>query len=189
MRALILGLGLLALFTAPASAILMDAEPTNNTIAGTGISVVVSGEISGDFGLFSLTPGNADFIGLSGLSIGDVVTVTTTPLDDPLLEDPDTIVGLFTAGGGLVAFSDDTPNDDLTLDGLGSLVRYVVDEAGELYVGISGFGDDLFVGGHSEDGQYVVSLTVFHREAPEPAVLGLLAGAAGLLALRRRSLR
>lgn len=185
MRVALLGLGLLFL-TSPASALLMDVEPGNDTIATTGIDIDVTGELSGDFGLFSLDPGDVDFIGINGLSIGDVITVTTTPLEDPLLEDPDTILGLFNAMGDLLAFSDDAPNDDATFDGLGSLVRFVVDEAGQVFVGISGFGDTNFDGSHSEDGRYIVSITVFH-DVPEPGLLALFGGAAAVLALRRRS--
>lgn len=185
MRVALLGLGLL-LLTSPASALLMDLEPGNNAIGTTGIDIDVSGELTGDFGLLSLDPGDVDFIGIDGLSVGDVITITTTPLEDPLLEDPDTVLGLFNAMGDLLAFSDDAPNDDATFDGLGSLIRFVVDEAGMAFVGISGFGDTNFDGSHTEDGRYIVSITVFH-ETPEPGVLALFAGAAALLLVRRRS--
>lgn len=55
---------------------------------------------------------------------------------------------------------------------------------GAYYVGISGLGDSSFVGQHSQSFSY--KLGVSYNAVPEPATLGLLAGAA-VLGLRRRA--
>ena len=49
-----------------------------------------------------------DYIGIGNLAVGDIVTVSTTPLDDVKFEDPDTMIGLFTSGGSRECENDDS---------------------------------------------------------------------------------
>ncbi|MEO0530683.1 MAG: hypothetical protein AAF266_08930 [Planctomycetota bacterium] len=71
---------------------------------------------------------------------------------------PDTILGARGLFGGIVAFSD----DDGPFEGqLGSALYDVPIQNGEVSFSISGFGDDRFVGDHSEFGDIEASVTVY----------------------------
>jgi hypothetical protein len=84
------------------------------------------------------------------LSAGDIVTVTTTPLDDPPdLEVPDTMVGVFDSttdpGGDILCLGNDEANNDLLscpggdCVGWGSLCRFLITAPGDYWVGVTGF--------------------------------------------------
>ncbi len=185
----IVGWLLMALFLAsPAGALLLDEEDANDQAATTPTTLsVVEGDLRFDAGILALEPGDVDWIFLGSLAAGDVVTATTTPLDDTVFEEPDTLLGLFDGEGSLVAFSDDASNEEFTFDGLGSLIRYLVSDAGEYWLVVSGFGDDVaFDGSHTETGSYLLQVSV--APIPEPGTwLLVLGGTVGLaLAGRRR---
>ena len=83
------------LLAAPAGAIITDQEPANDTIATAPILLSKTGAVTTAAGELVLVAGDIDFLGIAALSAGDIVTATTTPLDDSAFEVPDTIVGLF----------------------------------------------------------------------------------------------
>ena len=98
---------------------------------------------------------------------------------------PDTMIGVFDAGGTAVCLNDDAFNSD-DFEGLGSLCRVGIETAGDYYVGVTGWSSVPFDGTHTEAGDYVVTVTVI----PEPGrLLQLVSGMAGLLGLNRMRVR
>ncbi len=95
MRSLFLAALMLLMLVAPTGAIITDVEPANDSVVTAPFQVVKAGPITIDGGELVLVAGDIDFVGIAALSTGDVVTVTTTPLDDADLQVSDTIVGLF----------------------------------------------------------------------------------------------
>jgi hypothetical protein len=91
-------LALIVFIAPPASAIITDVEPANDSIATAPIQIMKTGRVTIDAGELELVAGDIDFVGIATLITDDIVTVTTTPLDDADLEIPDTIVGLFDSG-------------------------------------------------------------------------------------------
>jgi hypothetical protein len=197
---------MLVLLAAPAGAVPVDLEPCNDAIAPSGpcpsgapIQLVSSGPGVKTWGsnLFSLSFQNSDFFGIAGLVAGDIVVVSTTPLDDPpWFQDPDTVVGLFDSFTidpviERLCIGDDTFNTELQpVTGRGSLCRYTIQTAGTYFVGITGFDADeiLFDDDHIQLGDYALTVTVI--SAPEPGmVLQLAAGTVGVWALNKRRLR
>jgi len=162
---------LLALVAArPAASILTDDEPSNDTIGTAAIQIVPTAVVTTDGGEFTLVPGDSDYLGIGNLSVGDIVVVSTTPLDDAEFKDPDTFIGLFTSGGLKVCENDDAINNELWVPpstGFGSLCRFVIDSAGTWYVGVTGSGDPPFNGVHGANGVYVLHVTI-NALAPPP---------------------
>jgi hypothetical protein len=191
----------------PAGAVLTDDEPSNDAIGTAAVQIVPTAAVTTDGGELTLAPGDIDYLGIGSLAVGDIVTVSTTPLDDAVFSDPDTMIGLFTSGGSRECEGDDSMNNELVNppDGLGSLCRFVIDSAGTWYVGVTGFSDPPFNGNHFESGVYELHVTINAIAAsptptptptatatptPEPGLLLQLAtGALALVALdkRRRS--
>jgi hypothetical protein len=143
-------LALIALIAQPAGAVLTDVEPANETVAGAPIQFVKTGLVTTDGGELDLDAGDIDFIGIADLWEGDIVTVTTTPLDDAAFQTPDTIVGLFDSAATdpvtmILCRGNDTPNNNLEncpggeCPGWGSLCRFTITAPGNHYVGITGF--------------------------------------------------
>jgi len=147
----------------PAVAVLTDDEPANNTI-GTPPQISPTAAVTTDGGEFTLLLDDIDYVGIGGLAVGDFVTVSTTPLEDVKLEDPDTYIGLFTSGGSLACENDDTnTNNEIgnpATTGLGSLCRFEIDSPGTWYVGVTGSSDPPFTGNHFESGSYVLHVTI-----------------------------
>lgn len=196
MRNLFFSTFILIAFAAPASAILLDDEPSNNNVATAPIQLPIPANESAvitDSGVltFRVGGGDLDYLGIGGLLAGDIVNLLTTPLGDPPdFEIPDTIVGLFSEAGAMECAGDDAFNNDLDQfpTGFGSLCRYEIPTDGNYYVGVTGFSATPFDGAHFEEGKY--SLTVNVTRLPEPAVLlQLAAGALGLAVLHARRRR
>ena len=200
-------ISMLALLAAPAGAVLIDDEPCNDAIAPSGLcpfgapiqltSIGVGVTTGGSDG-FSLSFRNSDFFGIDGLVAGDILVVSTTPLDDPpWFQDPDTVVGLFDSAtidptNERLCIGDDTFNTDLPpVAGYGSLCRYEIQTAGTYFVGITGFAAEPrvpFDDDHFQSGDYALTVTVI--SAPEPGLmLQLAAGAIGVWVLNKRRLR
>ena len=189
MRILFLSMLMLLVIASPAAVVLADQEPSNDSVSTAAIQTTSSAAVTPKGGLFSLTIGDIDFVGIGGLLAGDVVTLLTTPLDDPPdFEDPDTIVGLFNSAGTELCEGDDAANNNLAIPpalGLGSLCRFEISTAGDYFAGVTGFSPAPFDGAHFEEGKY--SLTVNVTRLPEPGVLLQLAsGALGLAVLHAR---
>ena len=144
-------LALIALIAPPAGAVtLTDDEPANDSVGTAAIDVIAPAGASAHGGELVLVAGDIDLLGISALSAGDVITVTTTPLDDADLQVPDTIVGLFDSSATdpthmILCRGDDTGNNDLITGlegdpiGFGSLCRFGVTAPGNYYVGVTGF--------------------------------------------------
>ena len=157
MRSLFLVVPMLLVLTAPAGAVLTDDEPCNDEIAASGgcpsgapIQMVKTGRVTTDAGELELVAGDIDFLGIAALSAGDIVTVTTTPLEDPPdFEAPDTMVGVFDSttdpGGEILCLGNDEANNDLVncpggdCVGWGSLCRFLITAPGDYWVGVTGF--------------------------------------------------
>jgi hypothetical protein len=200
---------LLVLLAAPAGAAhtaLTDDEPCNDAIAPSApcpsgapiqMTSIGAGLTIGAGDGFMLDFLNSDFFGIDGLVAGDIVVVSTTPLEDPpFLEDPDTVVGLFDSATidpatERLCIGDDSFNTDLSpVSGLGSLCRFEIQTAGTYFVGITGFDADLtlFDDNHAQNGIYAVTVTVI--SAPEPGLmLQLAAGVIVVGALNKRRMR
>jgi hypothetical protein len=152
----------------PAS-VLTDDEPANDSIAGAAIQMVKSGAVTTEGGKFSLVAGDTDYLGVGGLRAGDIITISTTPLDDPPdLRDPDTMVGLFKPDGTKLCVGDDAFNNDLDRfpRGFGSLCRFDIRADGDYFVGVTGFSSVPFDGKHYESGDYEVTVSVTSAESP-----------------------
>jgi len=144
-------LALVALIALPAAAVtLSDDEPANDSVTTARIDLVAPPGVSTHGGELVLVAGDIDFLGIGGLSANDIVTVTTTPLDDADLQVPDTIVGLFESTATeptymILCRGDDAPNNDLITGpggdsiGYGSLCRFAIPAPGNYYVGVTGF--------------------------------------------------
>jgi len=155
----------------PAGAVLTDEEPSNNTIGTAAIQIVPTAAVTTDGGQFTLAPANdIDYLGIGSLAVGDIVTVSTTPLDDVLFKDPDTMIGLFTSGESRKCDGDDSVNNELVNfpGGKGSLCRFTIDSAGTWYVGVTGWTDPPFNGNHFESGVYELHVTINALVPPNP---------------------
>jgi len=194
----------------PAASVLTDNEPSNNAIGTAGIQMVPTAAVTADGGELRLVYNDIDYLGIGNLRVGDIVTISTTPLDDVKLEDPDTLIGLFTSGGSRKCESEDSLNNEIgspASAGFGSLCRYVIDSAGTWYVGVTGSGDPPFDGNHYQNGVYELHVTIDALNPPSPTAtptvtpaatptptptpepgltLQFLSGAVGLAWLRRR---
>lgn len=155
-----------------ATADIVEVEP--NDTMGTATPIVRQASPWADVGVMMLTAGgdDVDFFSIE-LSAGEIITVITTPFDDPFT-DPDTMAALFDSDGNEVAFNDDGG------PGFGSAYRFVVEVSGTYFIAITGFNDRDFNGGHNQDGAYALTVSI----VPAPPALALLAG--GLFMRRRR---
>ncbi len=147
----------------PAASVLTDDEPSNDSIGTAAVQIVPTAEVTTDGGTFTLFAGDIDYLGIGNLGVGDIVTVSTTPLDDVAFEDPDTFIGLFSSGGSSECEGDDTVNNELgspASAGFGSLCRFVIDSAGTWFVGVTGSGDPPFNGIHFQNGVYELHVTI-----------------------------
>jgi hypothetical protein len=155
----------------PAASVLTDDEPSNNAIGTAAVQIAPSAAVTTDGGEFTLVFGDSDYLGIANLAVGDIVTVSTTPLDDARFEDPDTFVGLFTGGGSRECENDDSINNELgspASAGFGSLCRFVIDSPGTWFVGVTGSGDPPFGGVHFQNGVYELHVTINAAIPPSP---------------------
>jgi hypothetical protein len=163
------------LLAAPAGAVITEQEPANDAVATAPFVIVKFGSVTTSGGELGLTAGDIDFLGIPALAVGDIVTMSTTPLDNSNFEDPDTIMGLFDSAIApstlILCRNDDAPNNGGEFaPGLGSLCRFQITAPGNYYVGVTGFDDAgvPFDGNHTENGDYVVSITIISGPTPTP---------------------
>jgi hypothetical protein len=174
-----------------------DTDPANSALAGadliaigaTGAAVAVS-QLAG--------AGDVDFYRLD-LQAGDVLSAMTAPLAglSGNFDVPDTMLALFDSSGVMLVINDDAGDlgedpagvldSDFPTAGdvFGSALRAVIPATDTYYLGVTGFGDDGFVGAHGEGGSYGLLVSV-----PEPGSIGLvvstLLALAGAAAIRKR---
>jgi hypothetical protein len=165
----------------PAASILTDDEPSNDAIGTAAVQIFPTAAVTTGVGEFTLVSDDIDYLGISGLVVGDIVTVSTTPLGILGIFDefgiPDTGIGVFTSGGSMGCRSDDTRNNEIppppfpNSAGLGSLCRFVIPSAGTWFVGATGSNGDpaeLFNGNHSQNGVFELHVTINAIDRPFP---------------------
>jgi hypothetical protein len=115
----------------------------------------------------SLGPNDVDYyqVNLIGTNLLFVNIFDFTPA---VLDDNDSILGLFDENGALVAF-----NDNAAFGTLSALVA-VVPAPGTYFLAVSGAGDVNFVGDHDESFDYVL---IFNT-VPAPSAVCLMVGLA-----------
>jgi len=90
-----------------------------------------------------------DFFTFTGLTPGTPIAARTS---DPDELEIDTLLGWFNNLGELIYFDDDEAGDFL------SLIEGVVPEEGQLTFAVTGYGDEEFIGQHSQSGAYGLEL-------------------------------
>jgi hypothetical protein len=96
------------------------------------------------------SPNDIDFYTFHGLTPGANFSARTDIVDTA---DVDTILGWYDAAGNLLVSNDDGGG------GILSLIQGTVRLNGELTLAVTGFGDFLFEGSHSQYGEYQLSVT------------------------------
>jgi hypothetical protein len=113
--------------------------------------------IGGDYDVYinndlgTTTGADVDFFTFSGLTPGVTFSAETF---DPTSSGIDTLLAWFDATGALIADDDDGAGGSL------SLLEGTVPAGGELTFAVTGFGDDDFLGSHTEDDPYELRLEV-----------------------------
>jgi hypothetical protein len=149
MRSRILAALMVLMLVAPAGAAITDVEPDNDTIPAP-MMISKTGDLTIAAGELVLDAGDIDFLGIADLSAGDVVTVTTTPLDDADFEIPNTMVGVFDSSttdptNMILCRGNNSANNNQDncpqgqCPGYGSLCRFLITAPGDYYVGVTGF--------------------------------------------------
>ncbi len=165
-------------WVATAQATLIESEP-NNTIP-TANPIIVGIKPWANVGVMPLSSvGDVDVFSISLLK-DDLLTVVATPVH-PMFTNPNTLLGLFDSGGGLLALDDDSALGGIAT---GSTIRFFVPADATYYLAVTGAGDVGFTGQHSEPGPYILAVSV--EPIPEPASALLLTYGLGALARRQR---
>jgi len=160
MRALTMAAAL-GIAAAAAPATLHEVEP-NDSIASAQIIPVIpqcfSEAVNG-----GLVPGDVDFYQIE--LFGGILFIASLFDFTPQLVDNDAILALFDDGGAMIAFGSDGGT------GVLSVLFLIVPHSGTYYVGVSGVGDNGFIGDHEQLFPYklVVSSCV-----PAPGALAAL---------------
>lgn len=155
-------------------------DTSGNTTMGTAsvITRLNQGFFSG-IGVGNLNPANdVDFYSIH-LYQNDLLTVAITPLMNHLTS-PEVELGLFDGSGHLLSL--DAGNSGNGFQALGSTVASA---DGTYFIGVTGYGDDGFVGHHTQQGQYQIVVGV--SPVPEPASIAALGVGLVCVARRRRS--
>lgn len=164
-------------FAGVASAGVMDSDPANDVQSGADLVTLVDGVAVFGAELVSGQTGDVDWFTFN-VPANSFVTIAVIPLEIPL-QSPDTVLGLFDAGGNQLAFNDDGGGGTL-----GSAIQFANEGgAADLSIAVSGFFDSNFNGSHSETGSYIVKISII--PIPTPGAMAI-AGLAGLAATRRR---
>lgn len=164
-----------ALVALPAASLAQFSETESNNTFGTGnffdrslFSSTGAIAIDGHVGVEDV-----DFF-LFDFFAGDYVTAFVGT-GNPGLDD--SVIGIFAPDGSLFDFNDDA-------FGLNSAWAGYITETGRWAIAVTGFADFDFLGGHSQDFDY--KLTVGLNPVPEPATMTIMAAGLAALAARRR---
>lgn len=151
-----------------ASAAVLEVEPNNTTATANFVPLAVYAASGGFAFDGAIAPSDVDYVSVN-LTAGDYLGVALFTLSgngaNVQLLDP-SFAQLAVSTAPIPAFG------------------LAVPATGTYYIGVSGVGDLNFVGQHSQ--LFTYKLGVSYNAVPEPATLGLLAGA-GILALRRKA--
>lgn len=160
-RGLALWFLILVLLAAPAAALLTDDESDNDDVSTAGSQIVKTASVTVDVGTLSLDAGDLDFVGITGLDAGDAVMASTIPIGANF-NLPDTVIGIFDDRGRILCENDTARNNDLEVPptGAGSLCRFLIAQAGDYYVGVTGWSVDTFDGSHIHVGEYILTVTI-----------------------------
>jgi len=168
----------------------------NNTMATANNAGPILDTTQG--GICRLVAGDVDYFKVY-LEPGYYMTAVATPMHISFTM-PDTLMGLMDSQGTLLMWDDDSGADSGSQDGeeygYGSLIQYLVQEAGTYYIAVTGFtgtdiaDKDLNFDGcndltgeiHVQSGYYTLIIGAYHL--PEPATIGLIIF--GMLLYRRR---
>jgi hypothetical protein len=132
---------------------IVDTEP-NNTIATASLIVRTPGYFSG--------------VGIGALNYaGDVdfYSIQVTPLMNGNTS-PEIEAGIFDQSGDLLSL--DTGSSG---NGFQAIVSYAPTVSGTYYIGVTGSGDDQFIGDHTQQGPYQIVVGITPAAVPEPASL------------------
>lgn len=154
----------------------------NNVISGAApLNLFGSGSVVSATAMLDPAAPDVDFYSVDLLA-GDILTAITAPLGADF-SSPDTLLGVFDAGGSLLLVNDDA-GSDFAPGGAGptrgSVVRFLAPASGRYYLGVTGFPDNAFTGGHGEVGMYGLAASI----VPAPGALAL--GLCGMIAAGRR---
>jgi len=185
---------ILLLLAGPAAATIPDDEPGNNDPA-TMPAILVGGvdgarSDSGILELGEIEPGEGeemlgdhDIFRINDLAEGEVLSVSTAPLDDAYFETPETILAIAVApdrktGPGesppiielidmivppvmsTFPIANEDPGEGEKFRGSGSLIRFLVPADGDYLVVVSGAGDLGFDRDHVETGRYLLVVSI-----------------------------
>lgn len=174
MKSRILGIFCAISALTAANAVQFEIE-SNNTVPSAQIISRSSG-IWADVLFANLVPGDLDFFKIY-LDAGETLTAITTPLSGPSFQNPDTFMRIATGTGTTIFENDDSGS------GFGSAGQYQAVTSGFYIVAITGVDDPTFIGAHTEDGDYLMTVSV----VPEPASIVALATGIGIFMRRRRA--
>jgi hypothetical protein len=162
-----------------------DTDPSNDTF-GAGADLISIGASGASVAVSELLDFDVDFYELH-LTAGQILSTMTAPLEDlPVsFEFPDTLIALFDSEGTELVTNDDAGDNgsselhpELSSNFPGSAdlsfasaLRARIPSDGVYYLGVTGFGDEAFVGDHVEFGRYALLVGVHDDDAP-PELIG-----------------
>jgi hypothetical protein len=142
---------------------IVDTEP-NNTIATASLIVRTPGYFSG-VGIGALNyAGDVDFYSIQ-VTNTELLTAAITPLMNGNTS-PEIEAGIFDQSGDLLSL--DTGSSG---NGFQAIVSYAPTVSGTYYIGVTGSGDDQFIGDHTQQGPYQIVVGITPAAVPEPASL------------------
>jgi hypothetical protein len=159
-----------------------DTDATNSVLAGADLISI--GATGATVAISQMQDNDIDYYALN-LTSGQMLSVMTAPIDDlpSSFNFPDTLIRLVDANGVPLVTNDDAgddgwydPNPDLGSDNpvdasgagaWGSAFRALIPADGVYYIGVTGYGDDNFLGEHEEFGRYALLVGVANL-APQP---------------------